>query len=367
MEKDFRSAVFDLCKECKKHPRSQEIRELIHNISVVVTKKEEDILGSPPHGDFAYISSHHNVQFLGYFITDESIDEINKQPPFHVTPLDENERYVIEMAHKTLQAFIDACISEIKEKHPKAYILINPYSQYREPDLKTGANSIFNRDAFEECVTALRRGKVYKKLIENDTLYALDSVSKEHLQLLSSLIDKEFRRNYSNVSKETEDILLKFDTASPTMPDILMVYCIYCHALQRVLSNAIQLLFEAILGKKFVVLNNDNIINIDQRGSNQVYEKYVVLCQGAFWGIGSISNIGSIVLLNCDLSDSYHIKRFGVVYSETLSFAGEFGESTKLSFATVDEELNPIHIVTNHAMNSTLGKMPVKYDRKFSS
>ena len=364
MEKDFRSTVFNLCKECKKHPSAQEIRELIHNISVVVTEKEEDIPGSPPHGDFAYISSHHNVQFLGYLITDESIDEINKQAPFHVTSLDENERFIIEMAHKTLYAFIDKCISEIKAKHPKAYMLINPYFQYREPVYKTDASSIFDTDAFEECAKAFRKSKVYRKLIENDTLYVLDSVSKEYLQLLSTLINKEFKQDYSTVSKETEEMLMKFDKTSPTMPDILMLYCIYCHALQRSLFNAIQLLFEAILGKEFVVLNNDNIINIDQKGKDSVYEKYEVLCQGGFWGIGTLSNIGSIVLLDCDLSDNYHLKRFGMVYSETFSFAGEFGESTKLSFATVDEELNPIHIVTDYAMNSTLGKVLIKYERK---
>ena len=363
MEQNFRSAVFQLCKKCEKHPRSKEIRELIHNISVAVNKNKDGIPGRPSHGDLAYISSQQKVQFLGYLITDESIDEINKQLPFHATPLDENERFIIETAYLTLYAFIEACISEIKEKHPRAYMLINPYFKYRKPNIKTDAASFFEEDAFEECAKAFKNGKVYRKLIENDTLYVLDSLPQDHLHALSSTIDKQFKQDYSSVSKETEDMIMKFDTASLTLPDLVLLYCVYCYALQSALLNAVQMLFEAILGKDFAVLNNDNIININHIGKNWVYEKYVVLCQGDFWGLG-LSNLGSIVLLDCDLSDNYHVKEFGSVYSETFSFAGEFGESTMFSFATVDEELNPIHIFTDYAMNSKLGQMPVKYDGK---
>lgn len=364
MEQNFRSAVFQLCKKCENHPKSKEVRDLIHNISVVATKNREGLPGRPSHGDLAYISSHQNAQFLGYLITDESIDEINKQPPFHATPLDENERFIIEMANKTLYAFIEACISEVKEKHPRAYMLINPYLQYRKPKIKTDAASIFDEDAFEECAKAFKKGKVYSKLIENDTLYVLDSLPHDYLHVLSSAIDKQFKQDYSSVSKETEDMLLKFDTTSLTLPDIVLLYCVYCYALQRVLLNAVQLLFEAILGKAFVVLNNDNIINIDHKGKNRVYEEYVVLCQGAFCGLGLLSEVGSIVLLDCDIDDNYHIKEFGAVFAETFSFAGEFGETTKFSLATVDDELNPLHIFTDYAVNSKLGRMPVKYDEK---
>ena len=361
MEQNFRSAVFQLCKKCDNHPKSKEIRELIHNISFVVTKNEERIPGRPSHGDLAYISSQQNVQFLGYLITDESIDEINKQPPFHATPLDENERFIIEMAYKTLYDFIEECISEIKEKYPRAYMLINPYLKYRKPCLKTDATSIFEKDAFEECAKAFKMGKVYRKLIENDTLYVLDRLPQDHLYVLSSAIDKQFKQDYSSVSKETEDMIIKFNTTSLTLSDLVLLYSVYCYALQSALLTAVQLLFEAILGENLVVLNNDNIINIDHIGEDRVYEKYKVLCQGCFWGLG-LSKIGSIVLLDCDLADNYHIKKFGTVYSETFSFAGEFGESTKFSFATVDEELNPLHIFTDYVMNSKLGQMIVKCD-----
>ena len=70
MEHSFRSEVFQLCKKCENHPKSKEIRALIHNISVVVNKNKEGIPGKPSHGDFAYISSQQNAQFLGYLITD---------------------------------------------------------------------------------------------------------------------------------------------------------------------------------------------------------------------------------------------------------------------------------------------------------
>ena len=364
MKQNFRSAVFGLCKKCESHPKSKEIRELIHNMSVVVTKGDSDIIPRPPHGDFSYISSHNRIQFLGYLITDESVDAINKQPPFQVTPLNNEERFTIEMAHKTIRSFIEVCLSELKISYPKAYTLVNPYFEYKEPTMRTDATAMFSDEELKDCVHAFKNCRIYRKLIENDTLCILEGISKEHLQALATVIDKQFKQDYSKVSEETVKMFMKMDTKQPTLPDLLMVYCIYCYALQKMLRNAVQLLFEAILGKKFVVLDNDNLIKIDNHEKNHVYDKFTVLCQDVFFSTGSTSEVGSIVLFNCDMPSGYHIKEFGCVFSETISFAGEFGSTTRLSFVTVDEDLNPIHCVTDFALNSIIGTTSVKYEGK---
>ena len=360
MEQGFRSAVFGLCKKCKSHPKSKEIQEMIHNMSIVVTKEDDGTIPRPPHGDFSYISSHNRIQFLGYLITDESVEAINKQPPFHVTPLNDEERYIIEMAHKTICAFIDVCVSDLKASYPKAYTLVNPYFEYKEPTMRTDAMALFTEEEFKSCADAFTSCSLYKKIIENDTLQVLENISQEHLQALAILIDKQLKKDYKSVSDETEEMLEKMNSDQATLPDLLMLYSVYCYALQMVLRNAVQLLFEAILGKEFVVLNNDNLIKIYNHENNHVYDTYTVLCQDVFFSTVSKSEVGSIVLFNCDMPSGAHIKEFGCVYSETISFAGAFGSSTKLSFATVDADLNPIHTVTDYAMKSKLGTMSVK-------
>lgn len=362
MEQSFRSAVFQLCKKYENNPKANEIRELIHYISVVTRSAEEenDTFDLPPHGDFAYIASHHNIQFLGYLITDESVDEYNKQAPFHLTGLDEDERRIIETGHKTIISFIDACLAELKDKHPQAYMMVNPYYAYKSPKLKAEAESLFSDDELSNCVEAFKRSKPYRKIVENDTLYILDSVSKDNLLVLASVIEKQFRQDYSELSEETQEMLLKLNTSNPKIPDLVLAYCVYCYSLQRALSNAVQLLFEALLGKPFVVLNNDNIIDYEHRRGDLVYERYTILSQDMFF---SNPDIGSVVLLSCDVTPGTNIKEFGCVYSETISFSQEFGSSIKVSFVTVDDDLNPIHLATDYIINSRLGRMPVKLDK----
>ena len=156
MEQNFRSTVFGLCKKCDSHPKSKEIRELIHNMSVMVSKEDDSTVPRPTHGDFSYISSHNRIQFLGYLITDESVDVINRQPPFQVTPLNSEERYIIEMAHRTISSFIEVCLSELKVLYPKAYTLINPYFEYKEPAMRTDATALFYNEELKDCVDAFK-------------------------------------------------------------------------------------------------------------------------------------------------------------------------------------------------------------------
>ena len=71
------------------------------------------------------------------------------------------------------------------------------------------------------------------------------------------------------------------------------------------------------------------------------------------------SGVGSVALLTCDPSDSYHIKEFGEIIAMSVSFAGEFGSSSKVTMITVDEELNPIHRFTDAILGTPLRQSPI--------
>ena len=120
MPSSFRTAVFNLCKKCETD--SLEIRDAIINISKSerVEEGNQQRNHEPSHGDLAYISSNKRIQFLGYLLTDESVDSINKTPPFHATHLSSNERQLIEMAHLTIRFFIESCLEVIRQKCPNA-------------------------------------------------------------------------------------------------------------------------------------------------------------------------------------------------------------------------------------------------------
>ena len=160
MSASFRDSVFKLCKKLSINSNAEEVRDLIHNLSLTAESCEKDpvVIKRPPHGDLAYIGSHQGIQFLGFLFADESVDEINKKGPFNATALDNEERAIIERAHNTVRLFLDSCISGIIEKYPKAAILIDPYSQYRSPKLRCDAGSFLSNSEISECVEAFQAG-----------------------------------------------------------------------------------------------------------------------------------------------------------------------------------------------------------------
>ena len=356
MISDFRSSVFKLCKLLQKDNRVEKIRETIHNLQASVQNYNATQILKQNHGDFGYIASNQHTQFLGYLFTDESVDKINKQNPFHVTHLDEEERFVIEEAHETIVFFIDACIHDLKLRFPKSMILLDPYSQYRQPEKKTDAKSFLNSEQIDECIYSFRSGKLYHKIIQNDALMILEDTDSNMLHQLSGIIRKQFTEDFKSISKETEEYVERlFIHKEPQMVDVLLTYCTYCYALRSSLQIASQMIFCAITGVSMLVMDNDNMIAINNHHSDSVYEKYVLLLNDIV-----ISNgVGNIALLKCDLPNKRHIKEFGIIMELTVSLVTEFGSSSKVTMITVDEELKRIHILTDTILSSDLGKMPI--------
>ena len=357
MSVDFRSAVFHLCRKLTTNKEALLIQKTINDISVAMNTDDENPKAwkRPPRGDLAQIAAHHRLQFLGYLFADESVEDINKTPPFQATHLDCNERSIIEKAHITLQFFVSECTKELREKYPKAYLLVDPYSIYRKPQIEADVQSFLDRNDIKECISAFSNGKLYEKLIDNDALRILENVDEDTIRQLYAMQQKQFADDFSLTTKETTEYVRRIQSgADINFPDVLLTYLIFCYALRKSLVVAIQMLFEAIIGHDMLVMNNDNIINLEDGESDAVYEKYTVLIQDALWGQIS-GDVGSIVLLSCSPSDNYRIKEFGVVFSLTISFIGEFGDSSKLTIATIDEELNEIHLLTDFILSTKIG------------
>ena len=80
----FRNAVFTLCKKLSNNNVALNVRSTIHDMSVVITTDEDDpkVWKRPPHGDLAQIAAHHRLQFMGYLLADESVEDIIRRSHF---------------------------------------------------------------------------------------------------------------------------------------------------------------------------------------------------------------------------------------------------------------------------------------------
>lgn len=76
--------------------------------------------------------------------------------------------------------------------------------------------------------------------------------------------------------------------------------------------------------------------------STVVSEFYKVFAQDMCFDFSG-SEMGSILLIDCDLPHDTHIHEFRMLIAQTLNLAGEFGTSAKYSFVTINEELIPMH------------------------
>ena len=230
--------------------------------------------------------------------------------------------------------------------------------------MQTPASSFVEAIEFKECADAFKRGKVYSRLFENEALRVLENVDDNIIRQLCAIQRRQFTEDFKATTKETEEYIQKITSRNEfNMPDLLLTYSTYCYALRQSLTIASQMLFEAILGHDMLVMNNDNIIDIADHKVDSVYQKYTVLIQDAIIGFSG-GEVGSIVLLSCTPTDNNQIKCFGVVFALTVSLIGEFGQSSKITFVTVDEELNEIHHLTDTIMSTKIGTVPVRYRKK---
>ena len=193
MAHGFRSAVFQLCKQVAKDTNACVIRQTIRDLATVVSNEDNDsIIKKPPHGDLSYIASQQRAQFLGYLLADQAVDRINQKPPLHATRLNENERAIMEGAHRSIDLFISLCLKEIREKYPNASILLDPYIRFERPIMTTKAIPFLSNHDLENCVRAFKKGKVYQKIINNDALITLEKIEPLMLQQLCLIIEKQY-------------------------------------------------------------------------------------------------------------------------------------------------------------------------------
>ena len=115
-------------------------------------------------------------------------------------------------------------------------------------------------------------------------------------------------------------------------------------ALREMLKNACHLLYSAILGLDLLVFDENSLINIEKNASNTIYKYKTILVQGI--PISPYKEVvGDIILFTLN-ADRLRAHEFGFVRSITSNFSNNEGETSKISFCIVDDDLNPIFTLT---------------------
>ena len=337
--------------------KSLDIATLIKDLTISSENLNTGEIKERKHGDFAYVAKHSNNQFHGYLFVDENIATINSQEPFRVDKLLKEERELIEVGHRTILRFVELCLSDFTLKSPVVAKCMNPYSIFKEVTYDISNELLLSDDEMQTAVKAFKTGKIYRILLDSDLTKLFDNVSLENMLGLIEVIGKELQKSYNeNSNTEIDKFALKIMNGYNNLQDVMYAASILIFALKESLRMTCSLFYQAICGDDLIVLNNDNIINIENRFSNCVVEHYKVLIQDIFLNVSGDS-MGSVLLIDCETMYGEKIHEFGMIIASSISFVGEMGNTTKYSFLTIDDELVSIHNITNLIIEKDLPKL----------
>ena len=361
MSLSFRNEVFTLCKKAQKNMAAKEISSTITALKITKGDISSGEIPRNPHGNFVQLAEHSNNQFHGYLFVDDNADIIQLPAFLSIKRLSNEERMAIEKGHKTLTRFVELCLNDMRGKSPIIADAISPYFLYKSVTLNNDSISLFEDSEYDNLVKAFKSGKVYKAVYDSDIdRFSKTIINKNNLQAIMAIMEKEFSTGYNeDIPPDLSALSVRLLNKQLNAPDILYAYAIMIYALKESLRMACQLLYGAICGGDLVVLNNDNLISIENRTSSQICNFYKVFVQGALFSVvGNL--VGDVLLMDCDDSTNNHIHEFGMVTSTTIQLAGEFGQTSKISFVIVDNELIPISNITNTILSHGLPKTVIK-------
>lgn len=344
--KTFREAVFELCNKLKGIDDFAAVRDTMTSLCFAQSNapKAFDL-----KRDVAYNGVRLNAEFFGILLAFEkqltSFEGADKSK----ISLSQEEYQALVFGNYCLMNFVEMCLSEISETNPIVAEPIHPYSFFLPIDLPKFSYT-FDFSIFEEAVSSFKNTTVYKALTGSNVLQAFASIPADQLWQLFLLLDRDIIK--SPMDKVSDDIIaLKIRERSfrpnshINLVDGFTLISFKLLALREMLSNAVRLMYNAILGVNLSVIDENNLINIEKDSSNTIYSYKTILIQGSL--INPFEDIiKSIILLTIE-HGNIKIHEFGSIRSATINFASTEGDTSKLSYCKIDDELNPIFGLTN--------------------
>lgn len=342
--KKFRDEVFALCNILLKMNEFSDLRQTMAALRFSTQKSIID------HKiDVCTNGIHLRAEFYGILLAYQNKLTSFPNVDADQISLSDTEYANIALGHSYICQFIEMCLSDITSQYPIIGKLLSPYSFFKPineiPDVKLDS-SIFNK-----AVKSFKNTTVYHSLTDTNVLMPFGNMTEESMRSFLQLLYRDIiNAPMDIVPNEIVSLKMRehnFKKDQPINPvDALQLVSFRLLALREMLSAAASLIYDAMLGSDLTVIDENRLINIEKNASNTIYSYKTILFQG---GLFSPFNdaINIIFLLHID-NGKVKIHDFGRSRSLTFSFANENGDTTKLSYCVLDEELNPISNLTKN-------------------
>ena len=339
----LRNSVFEICKKLKSSTAFDNLRKTMESLFIIRNNGN----GSPVFDvkrDIAYNGMRLNCEFNGILLAFERGLSV-KEP----VSLSENEYYHLCFGNYIITNFIDLCLKEINSISPTVGKVLNPYAFFMPIEDNTFS---FNFDLAElnQVVDAFKASIIYRETMQSNVLQMFANVPEQNIFTLMETMDRDIIKiPMENVPDEIFALkkreLESRQTHRIEKTDVISILSFKLLALREMLKNACHLLYSAILGLDLLVFDENSLINIDKDISNTIYKYKTILVQGI--PISPYKEvIGDIILFTLN-TDRLKVHEFGFVRSMTLNLSNSEGQTSKISFCVIDDDLNPIFTLTH--------------------
>jgi len=328
--------AYRVCKYIKSLPMREKVTRLIHNLhSAIPTEGTQN----RSYGELGYLGGKASIQFLGYLIVNQKRDVLEDSPyPIRIGSLSPNELSLLEKTHRFILQIDKNCRDYLGTILPNAVDAINPYLQHNYKFQHVSDKGIdLNLESIGNLCASFRQHPSLRIIREHLThTNNIHQIPKEHLsRVVLTILSRIDSYGLFNVPPDLQqlEITVKKNSQGYHVGKILTALV----ALKTSLSILNQLLYQAFLYDKLVVLNQENVFQIEKHYRNFLGESISVSSQ--FLNHEIFSNTGGIVLIklrsnNHKIDGLYRIERINV------SLSADFGSSMKIGLRRIDNNLN---------------------------
>jgi hypothetical protein len=330
---DLITATFNLCKSFTRLPISAELRELILDLNLFGEDKEVN------RSEIGFLARKQNAQFYGYLFIDEKRDtliEFYKALP-EITP---RERLLLLKGHSILTVLNDLCLKELRIMYPSISAALNPYGNLRSAlrVQRVDVSDCIDKRDFLETADAFKETVEHRYLISHPCCAEIKRMSEaENLKVVNTINSKISGCDIHSAPTNILDFktFVKHDSRQYH----IFKFFVTVLAMREMLANMNQVLFKALIGEPFMVLNNENMVNMEKYTKNVLGESFTVLFRP---GEIPFDVMGNIVLMDCQMNASCRLHKFCRVEGTSLSVTRRPG-TMQFRMREVNQSLNPFY------------------------
>jgi hypothetical protein len=328
----IQNSTYQLCKSVQK----SEKRKVLANLIIALN------FGKSSH--FGYMArnftKYPKLQILGYLLVDQHREKLEESHKIKLDSLEDDEVYLLMSAHKQLTELNRLCVSPLVEKIPEVKLAIDPYNIFPYDEKPFDKNyDLLDKQSIENLALTFHKHPAINIALETAEILN-EEINEEHYfqdvgNFSQELLDATPFKSpewLSEVRRQRENNARKMH----------LRHMLALVSIRDSLANINQLIFQAILRDKLVIIDEDNIIDLSPTYNSDSGSAITVTCQTSdaqflipietpTW------NVGILVLLKGIYG--YKDTQLGRIETSHTNIFGE-SDTAKFEIRIIDENMN---------------------------